>query len=72
MASSPAAAAPAARFRRGRVAVSSPDIASLTLVRPLPPLARVYIGPWIPAYAASYWAFYHRYEVYIQSIGESP
>lgn len=64
-------APPAVRFRGGTVAVSSPDIASLTLVKPLPALARVYIGPWIPAYILSYYAFYHAYDTYIKSIGES-
>lgn len=63
-------APPAVRFRGGTVAVSSPDIASLTLVKPLPALARVYIGPWIPAYILSYYAFYHAYDTYIKSIGE--
>lgn len=63
-------APPPVRFRGGTVAVSSPDIASLTLVKPLPALARVYIGPWIPAYILSYYAFYHAYDTYIKSIGE--
>ncbi|GAA5979114.1 hypothetical protein JCM10908_002809 [Rhodotorula pacifica] len=61
-------APPAVRFRGGVVSVSSPDIASLTLVKPLPTLARVYIGPWIPAYVWSYYAFYHAYDTYIKSI----
>lgn len=64
------AAAPPPRFRGGVVSVSSPDIASLTLVKPLPTLARVYIGPWIPAYILSYYAFYHAYDTYIKSIGK--
>lgn len=58
------------RFPGGRVAVTSPDIASLQLVDPLPAWARVYVLPWLVAYPLAYHAFYNRYEDWITSIGE--
>lgn len=58
------------RFPGGRVAVTSPDIASLQLVNPLPAWARVYVLPWLVAYPLAYHAFYNRYDDWIRSIGE--
>ncbi|BGP22124.1 putative cation-transporting ATPase 1 [Rhodotorula toruloides] len=56
------------RFPGGRVAVTSPDIASLQLVNPLPTWARVYVLPWLVAYPLAYHAFYNRYDDWIRSI----
>lgn len=52
------------------MAVDSSDIASLTLVTPLPVAARIYIGPWFVAYPVAAWAFYGNYDKYIKSIGQ--
>ena len=57
-------------FPRGAVEVESPDIASLTLVTPLPFVARIYIGPWLVLYPLAAYAFYGDYDRYIRSIGE--
>ncbi|GAA5824243.1 hypothetical protein JCM10212_003988, partial [Sporobolomyces blumeae] len=54
-------------FRRGQVAVESPDIASLTLVNPLPDYLKVYVAPWLVAYPLAYYAWLN-YDTYIQSI----
>lgn len=59
-----------APFPSGLVDVTSPDVASLTLVTPLPLYARVYIGPWLVAYPLAAYAFYGDYDRYIKSIGE--
>lgn len=56
-------------FKAGSVAVESPDIASLTLVTPLPFVARIYIGPWLVFYPLAAYAFYVEYDRYIKSIG---
>jgi cation-transporting ATPase 13A1 len=58
-------------FARGAVDVVSPDIASLTLVTPLPFVARIYVGPWLVAYPLAAYAFYGDYDRYIRSIGMS-
>lgn len=50
--------------------VTSPDVAQLTLVTPLPLYARIYIGPWLVAYPLAAYAFYGNYDKYIKSIGE--
>lgn len=60
------------RFARGRVGVDSPDVASLTLLDPLPAWARVYVLPWLVAYPLAYHAFYNEYDQWIKSIGASP
>lgn len=57
-------------FPRGRVAVESPDIDSLTLVNPLPAWTRVYVGPWLALYPLAYYAWIN-YDTYIKSIGSS-
>lgn len=56
-------------FKAGAVAVESPDIASLTLVTPLPFVARIYVGPWLFLYPLAAYAFYIEYDHYIKSIG---
>lgn len=58
-----------APFPGGQVDVTSPDVAGLTLVTPLPLYARVYIGPWLIAYPLAAYAFYGNYDKYIKSIG---
>lgn len=58
------------QFKSGSIPVISPDIASLTLVTPLPFIFRVYIGPWLIAYPLAYYAFYLEYDHYIKSIGK--
>ncbi|KAL8291698.1 hypothetical protein RQP46_001956 [Phenoliferia psychrophenolica] len=55
-------------FKGGAVEVESLDIASLTLVTPLPFAARVYIGPWLVLYPLAAYAFYGNYDKYIKSI----
>ncbi|GAA6000885.1 hypothetical protein JCM10207_004705 [Rhodosporidiobolus poonsookiae] len=57
-----------ARFKGGHVPVESPDIASLTLINPLPFWARIYTLPFLFAYPLAYYAFYHAYDTYIRSI----
>lgn len=60
-----------APFPGGTVRVESNDIASLTLVTPLPLWARIYVLPWLALYPLAYYAFYIEYDRYIQSIGPS-
>lgn len=55
-------------FSGGTVPVISPDIATLTLVTPLPLLFRIYIGPWLLLYPLAAYAFYIEYDTYIKSI----
>lgn len=50
--------------------MESPDIATLTLVTPLPIAARIYIGPWLVLYPLAAYAYYGAYDTYIKSIGE--
>ncbi|GAA5938227.1 hypothetical protein JCM1841_000925 [Sporobolomyces salmonicolor] len=57
-----------APFPGGTVRVESNDIASLTLVTPLPLWARIYVLPWLALYPLAYYAFYIEYDRYIQSI----
>ena len=59
------------RFSGGRVAVDSPDVASLTLLNPLPVWARCYVLPWLVLYPLAYHAFFNEYDQWIKSIGES-
>ena len=59
-------------FPGGRVPVQSLDIASLSLLYPLPVFARVYIAPWLVLYPLAAYAFYGDYDRYIKSIGPSP
>lgn len=68
---SPLRAMASSHFARGAVDVVSPDIASLTLVTPLPFVARIYVGPWLVAYPLAAYAFYGDYDRYIRSIGMS-
>ncbi|KAI5478803.1 cation-transporting ATPase 4 [Pseudohyphozyma bogoriensis] len=55
-------------FPGGDVKVTSPDIKSLTLVTPLPFIARIYVGPWLVLYPLAAYAFYGNYDKYIGSI----
>ncbi|GJN87840.1 hypothetical protein Rhopal_000795-T1 [Rhodotorula paludigena] len=57
-----------ASFQGGQVGVDSPDVASLTLLKPLPGWARIYVFPFLVAYPVAYHAFYNEYERWIQSI----
>lgn len=59
------------RFSGGRVAVDSPDVASLTLLNPLPVWARCYVLPWLVLYPLAYHAFFNEYDQWIKSIGQS-
>ncbi|GAA5937029.1 ion-transporting P-type ATPase SPF1 [Sporobolomyces koalae] len=54
-------------FKRGKVDVDSPDIASLHLVNPLPVWTRIYVGPWLVLYPIAYYLWIN-YDTYIQSI----
>ncbi|KPV77055.1 uncharacterized protein RHOBADRAFT_48125 [Rhodotorula graminis WP1] len=56
------------RFGGGRVPVDSPDVASLTLLNPLPVWARCYVLPWLVAYPLAYHAFFNEYDQWIKSI----